>query len=388
MNSGRVFNHRERWLLRKRIPGWEVLSGALVLAALAGMVAWVFAQKENFNPAERDLPYQMLAEHPVEDRLYRRPLVRWRPPGTAVAGAPASRVDLGWFPPGVLSGGWALTSRLRRFGKDTLFEKINGEAEKFIKQGFRELQYLSLKSTAVGTANGTENGTENGTAKNGAAADELAIELFDQGTFAGALGMFSAHRAPDRPVRGEGGVMYFSTPAGAIGMHGRFFFRIAGNSSNSAIRAKAGQVVRGFAGLPVKKRETPPQFRVFTENMGIDPSRVSFQQNNVFQYDFARNFWFAQPHPTRPMRFFLHRAEAPAAATELFKAIADEHGEEFDVLQRTENAVTMRHPFLKTRFQMKRLGNLVFGVERVKEAERAGAELKRLASELRKGSLQ
>ncbi|MEE8433243.1 MAG: DUF6599 family protein [bacterium] len=374
MNGGRVFNHRERWLLRKHIPGWEVLSGALVLAALAAMLVWVFAQKENFNPAERDLPYRMLAERPVEDRLYRRPLVRWRPPGAAVVGggAPASRVDLGWFPPGVLSGGWALASRLRRFGKDTLFEKINGEAEKFLKQGFRELQYLSLKSTS----------------QNGGEADELAIELFDQGTFAGALGIFSGHRAPGRPVQTEGGVMYFSTPAGAIGFHGRFFFRIAGNSSNAAIRDKAGQVVRSFAGLPVKEREPPPTFRMFTEKMGIDPSRVSFQQNNVFQYDFASNFWFAQPHPKRPMRFFLHRAESSAAAAKLFKAIADGHGQEFDVLQRTETAVVMRHPFLKTRFQMERSENLVFGLERGTAAERAGAELKRLASAMRKGSLR
>ena len=373
MNGERVFNHRERWLLRKRIPGWEVLSGALVLAALAAMLVWVFAQKENYNPAERDLPYWMLAERPVEDRLYRRPLVRWRAPGSAVAGAASGgKVDLGWFPPAVLSGGWALTSRLRRFEKDTLYEKINGEAEKFIKQGFRELQYLSLKSTS----------------KNGADADELAIELFDQGTFAGALGMFSGHRAPERPVRTEGGVMYFSTPAGAIGFHGRFFFRIAGNSSNAAIQAKAGQVVRGFAALPVKERETPLPFRMFTEAMGIDPTRVSFQQNNVFQYDFAKNFWFAQPHPKRPMRFFVHRAETPGAAAKLFQAIALEHGEEFDVLQRTKSTVTMRHPFLKTRFRMERSGRLVFGLERAKEAKRAGAELKRLASAIEKGFLR
>ena len=158
-------------------------------------------------------------------------------------------------------------------------------------------------------------------------AEELDIELVDRGTVAGALGMCAGHRAPERPVRTEGGVMYFSTPAGAIGFHGRFFFRIAGNSSNAAIQAKAGQVVRGFAALPVKERETPLPFRMFTEAMGIDPTRVSFQQNNVFQYDFAKNFWFAQPHPKRPMRFFVHPAETPAAAAKLFQAIPLAHGE-------------------------------------------------------------
>ena len=60
---------------------------------LSGVLVWVFAQKENFNPAERDLPYRMLAERPVEDRLYRRPFVHWRPQGAGVAGS-ADRDEL------------------------------------------------------------------------------------------------------------------------------------------------------------------------------------------------------------------------------------------------------------------------------------------------------
>lgn len=364
MTGERIFNPRDRWLLRRRISGGEVLAGLAVLGALAATVGWVVAQKGNFNPAERDLAFELLAERPVEDRLYRTPFKPWGAPGKG-AGPIAAKVELGWFPPGILSGGWALGSRLRRFDKESLFRKINGEAEKFLKQGFRELHYLALKAPSGN--------------------DEVSIELFEQQQFSSALGLFSDHREPGRKVEHTDGVMYFSTPAGAIGMNGRFFFRIAGNNNGPAVRGKAEQVVRAFAALPVKKGDIPLPFRIFTQGLGIDPGDVAFQRSNAFQYDFARNFWFATAGGgggASRARFFLHRATSPQTAATLFEKIVGEHGLEFKVMQVTDTMASMRHPFLKTYFRIQRRGDLIYGIENAPRSDALPRMLNRLEKAL------
>ncbi len=187
--------------------------------------------------------------------------------------------------------------------------------------------------------------------------------------------------------------MYFTTPAGAIGMHGRFFFRIAGNSGQPAVRAKAEQIVRAFAALPVKPGETPRPFRILGQGLRIPPGRIAYQQHNVFQYAFARDFWFARLEGRKAGRLFLHQARNPREAARLFDRIAGEHAREYTALTPAERAaaggnaaggVTLRHPFLKTYFRMARAGNMVYGVERAPHPAAAARALDRLGGLLRR----
>ncbi len=149
--ENRIFNPGKRRILRSHVSMAEIVSGAAVVLSLAVTVLWIAAQQDNFNPAERDLPYEMLAAQPAGDRLYRTPLVGWVEPGrSAAGGAAAGQVDMGLIPVEILSGGWAISSRPRRFDRETLFEKINGEAEKFIRQNFRALHFVAIKNAATG----------------------------------------------------------------------------------------------------------------------------------------------------------------------------------------------------------------------------------------------
>lgn len=344
MRPDPVFGTRRQPLLRKHISTREIGASLAVLAALAAVVAWVAAQKDAFNPSERDLPYTLLAENPVQDRLYRQPLRPWVDPGSQLGtGAGPAQVELGLFPLAVLEGGWALQTRPRVFDAGNLYEKINGEAEKFLRQGFQSLSFLALRAPSGG--------------------DEIALELFDQGTFGDALGIFSGHRGSGRPVVKEGDALFYRTPVGAVGFKGRYFFRIAGNAETPAVKAKTAQLVAALAGLAEPGEAMPFEFRLLTGPLGIDPSGVSFQRSNVFQYDFASNFWFGQPDPAGEARLFLHQAATPAAAGALFARIVAEHAQEFDVLKRKERRALMRHPFLKTHFFITVRGRLVHGVE-------------------------
>ncbi len=369
MSDTRIFNKRRRWLLRQHISRTEIAAGVVVALLLSGMLAWVAAQKNNFNAGERDLPYEVLVRNPVVDRLYRTPFKAWSPPpGSGPPGGPGgpgtsrSPVDLGLFPQSILGSGWAIGSRPRRFTPATLFEKINGEADKFIRQGFLELHFIRLKSAR--------------------SDDEIAIELFDQGDFAGALGIFSDHKSADSPVETRGSLTFFRTSVGAIGFTGRYFFRIAGNAESQAIASKTGELLRAFAGLSVAEAGHPYPFRLLNAGLGIDPKGIAYQRNNVFQYDFAGDFWFGQPDPGRPGSVFVHEAPSPAAAAALFRDIAEEHGYDYQVVDRTESSLLMRHPHLNSDFAMEVKGRLIFGVDNEGDRKRTVSLMKRLAKSI------
>lgn len=361
MEDGQIFTNRKRWLLRSRISSAEIISGLGVVLALAATVWWIAAQRDNFNPADRDLTFEVLAAHPVEDRLYQVPLKPWVEPGSVATGA--TSLDLGLFPASILSGGWAISSRPRSFDRKTLFEKINGEAEKFIRQGFRELQYIAIKNPATG--------------------DEIAIELFDQGGFTGGIGIFSDHRTEGREISRMAGAIYYATPVGAIGFRGRYFFRIAGNKESAAVTAKTGELIGAFAKLPQQDSSAPAPLLALTQGLKIRLEEIGYQRQNVFQYDFAGDFWFGRYSRGQPGRVFIHQAPSAAAAEGLFQDIGREHAFDHSVLNRTKRKVIMRHNFLKTHFIMAVSGDFLYGVENESDAARAKQVADRLSAYLR-----
>ncbi|MGB5466059.1 MAG: DUF6599 family protein, partial [Sedimenticolaceae bacterium] len=190
MRRQRLFNSHRSRLLRNHVPGSENLSVALIFLALIALVVWVTTTRDDFDPTERDLPIELLGDNSAQIEIYNRPLRPWREPGQPMAGA---AFDLGPFPPPTLDADWQPVGRVKRFQPDNLYEKINGEAEKFIKQGFIELAFLRLRSADD--------------------SSEIAIELFDQGGLSGSLGIFSEHAA-GRPIEERDGVSFFATGAG------------------------------------------------------------------------------------------------------------------------------------------------------------------------------
>ena len=396
MNPGRVFNPRKRWLLRKRIPVREAGAGLVLLALLVLTVGWVLAQKSRYDPVERDLSFELLAAAPVRDTLYKRPLQPWVEPGSGSGPREGDVSALAPFPAALASDGWR-PGRVRRFGPDNLFEKINGEAEKFIKQGFHRLHVLDLSAPAQGPG----------------AGERLAIELFDQGTFAGSLGIFSDHHGGRRTIErapGDRDTLFFTTPAGAIGMRGRWFFRIAGSADTPALQARARQVVAAFSALPGNDPEPgaasaptrdklvpssdgkdakdakPPAFALFNGELGIPADRIAYKRRNVFQYDFAEDFWFAAPAGEDGPRLFVHLAPSGEQATELMRLLAEELAYDYDPAAGVGNGnrggrkgvLVLRQRVLGTFFALARRGRAVYGMERAQGPEAIAPWLDRL----------
>jgi hypothetical protein len=368
MADAPIFNSRRHKLLRKRIPAAENLITLGLCCALAGIVGWVAAQKNHFDPADRDISAELLRQASRKLELYHPPLKTWHEPGDGKHATASSTADLGPFPPGVVDPEWRPVASVKQFGPDNLFEKINGEAPRFLKQGFQALHYLVLRS---GSSNG-----------------EIAIELFDQGAMSGSLGVFSEHQTADVAIEQQGDVVFFRTSIGLIGRKGRFFFRVAGDAASEPIRQKARQLAVAFSQLPeaqANPESEPIAFRVLRDALRIPPELIAFQTQNVFQYDFARDFWFGRPGADEPAAVFIHQAASPEQAQQLIERLLEEQGYEYERVEQSETGALLRHQFLKNHFTIGRTGRFVFGSENVADQERSRAIQRQLSEALADG---
>jgi hypothetical protein len=105
--------------------------------------------------------------------------------GGGIAATPA--VDLEGLLPSaaVLDDGWRVVDGPTSHGPDTLYEYLDGGAERYVDHGFRRLVHARYQR----------------------GDDPLAcvtVDVFDMGDALGAFGIFSAGRAPEWPPRGWG----------------------------------------------------------------------------------------------------------------------------------------------------------------------------------------
>ena len=348
-----TINLKRRKLLRKNIPRIENTITLLLLITLILIGSWFVLQQNNYDPDRRDLPIELLSNSssPI---LYTPPIKIWTDPSQSADPGP-TKVQLKPFPDSIVALGWQASGRVKEFVEDNLFEKINGEAEKFIKQGFRKLYYLVIKSP------------DN--------QDELSIELYDQGDISGSMGIFASHLSAKRTIQQSGKVIYFNTAAGVIGRKGKFFFRVAGNSSSDQINQKASQLVQAFAELTETTAETPLALKILAEQLKIPEKSITHQRNNVFQFDFARDFWFGRPKENAPTRLFLHVGTSPGVVKKMFDQIVEEQSYDFKVVEKTSDHIIMWHEFLKTYFAIGRYNHSIYGLENVRQKPTMAVQL-------------
>ncbi|MEZ5584883.1 MAG: DUF6599 family protein [Candidatus Competibacteraceae bacterium] len=360
MAKDAVFNPRRNRLLRKHVPLTENLI-TVSLFLYCSVSSSGSRRKNNFNPADRDVSPELLRQASKALTLYNPPLKPWRAPDADNA----SCTDIRFLtvPARHRRYGLEPDRSFRQFGPDNLFEKINGEAPKFLKQGFRNLYYLVLRSSADNS--------------------EIAIELFDQGDMGGSLGVFSEHQTAETVLERQGEVAYFRTAIGLIGRKGQFFFRVAGDADSAAIREKAQQLALAFEQLAgTEASEQPLAFRILNERLGIAAETIAFQNQNVFQFDFAQGFWFGRPNPDESAALFIHQAQSPELAQQLFEQLLEEQAYDYEIIERDERQALLWHRFLNNHFAIGRVNEFVFGVENEADREKSQVVLRQFAEAL------
>ena len=352
--SERIFTHKKRRVLRKSIPRSEVWVGVAIVGLVAAMTGWVFAQRGAYDPADRDVSIETLKAQSVEDNLYRAPLQRWREPGAAGPGA-AAAVDLGIFPSGFLPDGWT-AGRMRVFTEDDLYEKINGQAEQYLKFGFEALHFLPLESPD----------------------ETLDVFLYDQGAFANSLGIFSAMRDPGAQVASTGPVRWIATDVGAMGLLGKYFFQIVGTVTGPQLEQIREHLIGQLGELEGGAESQPRGLQILADGLGIPFERIAFRKTDVFQYDFASDFWFGALDDSDEKFVFVHEGSSSEEILGLFTDIASEHAIEYETVDSSDERILFRHRFLDSYFAMTRAGTLLLGVDGSADRERAEAKLEEL----------
>lgn len=340
----RVFNNRKRKVFRKRIPAREVVSGLLLILILVAAGVWFATRKHVYDATERDISTTILASSSVEDRLYQTPLQRWVDPERAAAapGAPAT-ADLGVFPATILEGGWQPSSRLQEFNPDTLYEKINGAAEQYLQFGFQKLHYIAVAKSDSG--------------------QDLSIELYDMGQFQNALGIFAAQRGAGQATQKAGPASYYSTEAGAVALFGRYYLKLAGNESSPFVQEKATQLVGEIATLAQSGQDTPKAYLMFSELLGFPFDSISYERTDVFQYSFAKDFWFGTLPEAPDSRYYVHESASEEEAGTLYRQLLENHQFDYTVVEEREYDVVLKHNFLNTYLTLSRRGTLILGVD-------------------------
>jgi hypothetical protein len=352
--KGQVFNSFKRQkLLRKHLPGVEALAGMLCMLALLVSGVWIAQRRDDFAPSERDVSIESLEANSVEDTLYKTPLQRWRDPALGPLGV-SEALDVSPFPAGIVSTGWTPNGRVETFTPDTLYEKINGQAEQYLKFGFQRLDVLTLEHSA------------------GAAMD---LFLYDQGAFANCLGLYQEQRG-DKPVERSGEVLFTPTALGAYGMVGKTFFHLIGTSEGEPVVSKTPQLLAQLGAL-AGAEPTPTPFLTLREALTVPLDRVAYTPVNVFQYGFAERFWFAAPEDDPAAQVWLHEAADEAAAQALLERLLAEQATEYEA-----EGAFWRHRFLKTYFSAARAGSFIYGVNDYPSPEAAEAALGRLETAL------
>lgn len=351
----KILNPLRRKILRRRFSNAELVFGPVFLVLLVLVAVWIFRQQDNFDPGERDIAFTQLQEDSVEDNLYRRPVQRWMEPGAVLAGS-GPAFDLGILPRSILNDGWEPDGRLETYDPENLYQKINGAAEQYLAYGFTELDYLTL-------------------AKGG---EFVTLELYDQATFPNVLGLFSAQGGGTRKVEKEGDLFFFRTPAGAIGGYGNYYFKISASTNAGPALNKAMSMVKNLTSLPVNTGSVPLPYRLLTGPLGVGFEQIAYIRDNVFQYDFLSEFWFAPLDGGGEARIFLHQAGSDDEAANQFGSLVEEQSYEYELkVSEPENAV-LQHEYLKTIFAVRRRGDMIYGVDGAGDPGTASAALDRL----------
>jgi hypothetical protein len=346
--------------IRRTIPPGEVYSSLAVILFLIFIFLWLIFQADNYDPSEREIPHKLLTNSDSPMTLYKAPLKRW---SESVEGEGAVKeISSGIFPGAVLRGGWKIAQPVKYYNPRNLYIKINGEAIKFLKEGFRRLHYLVLKSSA--------------------GKDEIAVELYDQGNEKGSLAVFAEYISGSRRATRRGNSFFIRTSAGAIGRKGPFFFRIVGNAETSRIRSKSVQIAAALSALPDRRGGVALGMRVLKEGMKIDPSLIEYRGKNVFQLGYASDFWFGRLSKKNQARLFVHRSKSRDGAAALLKRLVADQGLDYRMVSEQGGYTVMRHNFLNTYFAIGKKGRCVFGVEKVREKRDLPDIMKKLSGKI------
>jgi hypothetical protein len=169
--------------------------------------------------------------------------------------------------------GWRLFGTAKQFGRENLWEQINGRASFF-------LAYDMLRMTHVSFVNGANE------------SQFIDLSIYDMGNPTHAFGVFSSERSQESPAIELGRAAYRSDASYFV-WKGRYYVRIISSDITDSLRQTAMTLARRVAdsltdsGEPVwGLTALPPADRI--------PQSVRYFKVNAMGLDFMRNTYTAE----------------------------------------------------------------------------------------------
>ncbi len=214
-----------------------------------------------------------------------------------------------------LGGGWIAPLDIKRFDKDTLYEKIDGKAGMFLSYLFAELRFGTYQKPDSGGA--------------------FDVYLYDMGEPVNAFGVYRLERSPDAKVRPLGREGYTSG-ASVFFWKGKYYVNVLG-PSDAPGAAEAAEQLASAIEKAIADDGSPLWAATVFPKADQRPGSLTYKSTDALGHSFLRQVFLAE-YVTKGTTYqlFIHRARDAAAA----KAIFDQYAEAI----RKYNKVLTRKP--------------------------------------------
>jgi len=159
---------------------------------------------------------------------------------------------------------WSLIHGPQTYNKKTLFEHINGQAELYLKYGFRQSVFAIYQD------------------KN-KAQNQIEVDVYDMGNVVQAFGVFSRFRNEDRP--GGFGIDSFLDDHTALFYKGKYYVMLYAPESNPDSLKQFAKLVSS----KISDSSSPPKEISFFPKLGLKPGSIQYFPEGLLGHQFLKS---------------------------------------------------------------------------------------------------
>ncbi len=158
---------------------------------------------------------------------------------------------------------WSLIHGPQPYTQKTLFERINGQAELFLKYGFQNSVFAIYQSKK-------------------SREDQVEVDIYDMGSVLHAFGIFSRFRNEDRP--GRFGLDSFLDDHSALFYQGKYFVMLYAPEPNEDILRQFSKLIS----LKISDPSPPPREISYFPKKGLKPGSIQYFPEGLLGHQFLK----------------------------------------------------------------------------------------------------
>jgi len=162
-----------------------------------------------------------------------------------------------------LPKGWVLIHGPQIYNKKTLFEHINGQAELYLKYGFRQSVFAIYQDKKK-------------------AQNQIEVDIYDMGNVVQAFGVFSRFRNEDRP--GGFGLDSYLDDHSASFYKGKYFVMAYSTESNSDLMSQFSKLIA----FKISDSSPPPKEIRYFPKKGLKSGSIQYFSEGLLGHQFLK----------------------------------------------------------------------------------------------------